>query len=203
MPIQRAQVTIYPTSNTVRDAATNTFYFDCTNTLANYQEIALRLGVFYQSLVGLYSNLVRQSLHDVKVYNNAAAAPNPPVFSTTFAFPTAPAGSPLPTECAIVSSFKSPTVPGVSLARQRGRIYLGPLNTNTSGTDARPTNATLTTVSNAMQALNTDRDPRWVVWSATQNDFFPITQGFIDNEYDTQRRRGRRSTTRTVWSQVA
>lgn len=124
----------------------------------------------------------------------------------------------LPAEVAIVASFHgdltdipetaaNPTPPPAIIrpaSRRRGRIYLGPLNT-AAGAQGGPNNdLLLSTVSAvvvaAMADLEADNDDlQWVVYSPTGGELHQVVGGYVDNAFDTQRRRGSAATARFSW----
>lgn len=130
----------------------------------------------------------------------------------------------LPRECAAVLSLHADlsglaeSVPGgVSgpkgdthpAARRRGRIYLGPLNSAAlgAGTNGPGLAAAFRTAATAAAhdlahtaAAAGSGDASWCVWSRTTHKLFPITGGFMDDAFDTQRRRGIGASTRTLWT---
>lgn len=90
-------------------------------------------------------------------------------------------------------------------ARRRGRIYLGPLHAS-AGAAGGP-NADLL-VSTAFQDVvlaaateleNTNVNLQWVVASDTAGEVYQVVGGWMDNAFDTQRRRGSAATVRTLW----
>lgn len=130
----------------------------------------------------------------------------------------------LPRECAAVLSYHSSltglaedTPGGVAgprgdahpAARHRGRIYLGPLSNNSLGAGTNgpglsdnlrdvATKAAkqflITAASTALEGL------AWSVWSRTNNLLTPIIAGWMDDAFDTQRRRGILASVRTAFS---
>lgn len=90
-------------------------------------------------------------------------------------------------------------------ARRRGRIYLGPLNVNTvDGTSGRPSASFRTSVAAAGVRLRDNLDLQtggiqWVVFSPTDWVARPVVNGWVDNAFDTQRRRGVAASSRTTW----
>jgi len=138
------------------------------------------------------------------------------------------AGQPLPQEVALCMSFKSADEDG-PLRRRRGRIYIGPLGEahNAEAVDGagRPTEVLINAINFAAsrlqdQASDIATEPvgsstPWVVysrpttdaWNATHpgderlsGSFHRVTDGWVDNEWDTQRRRGLKATTRSTWA---
>lgn len=114
----------------------------------------------------------------------------------------------LPSECAVVSSFHGellsvPEHQGATnpRARRRGRIYVGPLNTFALTNDAngKPTvsGALVTTIVEAQESVSDSN--AHVVWSRVEQDTHQVIGGWVDNEFDTQRRRGNEANARTTW----
>jgi hypothetical protein len=142
---------------------------------------------------------------ELRSYHLGDAEPRQPQISRHDILGTAPSAS-LPSEVAVTMSFSG----GVGLPRQRGRVYIGPLMAggavlNQSDQNGRPR------VEDAMRLVLTqaalrmsgggDTEPaRWVVYSPTNNSSVLVTRGFVDDAFDTQRRRGEEAVTRTSWS---
>jgi hypothetical protein len=203
MPNYAVQVTIWPTSNLQADASTNTW--SCVgDDAAAASDFTNSVLDFYKTLVTLYPNTVRQTDHTYKIYNRADPIPRVPVEEGTWSFTGAPTGTPLPPEVALCTSFQADPESGVSQARKRGRVYLGPLKDAGLGTDGRPSSSILTLIEGAAQTLLDESvaatNYYWSVYSAVASDSFEVSNGWIDNEYDTQRRRGRVPTTRNLFA---
>lgn len=203
MPSYFTQVTLWPSNNLLADASTNTWAVDADDVTA----LGLfhdELETFYTSIQGQYPSLVRQTDHEIVSYNRADPTPRAPVLSTKFDFVGSPTGDSLPPECAMCVSFQGNPMSGSNQARRRGRVFIGPLRESTLHTDGRPTAATVTALKNAGQTLLTNSNSattwKWQVWSTAGNGDTQITNGWVDNEYDTQRRRGRVATSRTTFT---
>lgn len=116
---------------------------------------------------------------------------------------------PLPQEVSVCSSFFASGYPDVSPTpgRLRGRVYIGPLGFNTiagvaEGLPSRPGTEIIDLIAATTQRLVGDLDAdghALCVWSRVDGVFRPVVGGWVDNEWDTQRRRGRKRTTRTMW----
>lgn len=109
---------------------------------------------------------------------------------------------PLPAEVALCLSLYTP----LNTQRGRGRIYIGPLNQATdetgAGNDSHPTAAVLNSIAGAAARLAdaaVSAGCSWQVLSRMAGNITEITHGFIDNAWDTQRRRGIAPSTRTGW----
>jgi len=118
----------------------------------------------------------------------------------------------LPEEVAVVLSYHSLLTnipqegPGVirPAARHRGRIYIGPLTSAAVSSDATthqtvvaPTlRQTLVDASTALLALP---DAQWMQWSRTSALATSVHGGFIDDSFDTMRKRGPKARSRSQW----
>jgi len=96
-------------------------------------------------------------------------------------------------------------------ARRRGRVFIGPLwdgtSASSSGNPARPS-ATfmedLRLAADRLMILSDDATTwKWVVPHAAESAGWtsvPVIGGWVDNEFDTQRRRGLVATTRSTFA---
>jgi hypothetical protein len=118
------------------------------------------------------------------------------------------ASSAYPNEVAVCLSYYAEPLPGVNPQRLRGRVFVGPLNTD-AGTPTGPSGATpsedfigaLAAAGANLagnDALNT-AGVWWVVHSRAGDMFNIVYGGWVDNEFDTQRRRQVDATARIVW----
>lgn len=182
------------------------------------------LGALYDaigpSLSGKLSRTAGVVTH--QVYDLSRARPNPPIATYT---DTLPAKSTNyvdePLEVALVGSFQAAPLAGQVQARRRGRVYFGPFCTDPSSTDnSGPGSALCTLIANAMGAMHTSSEAsslcRWAQWSPTNAGGWmipgqsgppnldagvsPIANGWVDNDWDTQRRRGPEATARYTFS---
>lgn len=106
-------------------------------------------------------------------------------------------------EVALCLSFRG----GVNTARQRGRIYLGPLGYNDTDS-ARPEVSLITNALNLATAFSNlgGVDIDWCVHSPTTRagsldlgpSTHPVKLAWVDDAWDTQRRRGLRPLARTT-----
>jgi len=202
MPAYTTQFTLFPTSNLVADASTNTWSCQADNVAAlNLFDNALE--TFYESCRTLFPSTVRQTAHVIKSYDRSDPLPRAPVLIGAFAFSAAPTGNPLPPEVSLCGSFQAPPASGIPQARRRGRIFLGPLNIGTIAGTGRPTPGSVTILRNALEALRVASAAaatwEWSVFSTKNLVNYSITNGWVDDEYDTQRRRGRLPVVRTVF----
>lgn len=154
-----------------------------------------------------------------KVYDMDHAEPRTPVLVHTPPTPS-PANSAtaaLPSEVAVCLSYKATAVSGSNPARSRGRFFLGPLNTSILSADAsnsasRPLatarTAILECINRAADLAWTTYNWQWVGFSPTNNNtampsedpdaWYRINECWMDDAFDTQRRRGVAPTSRIV-----
>ncbi len=143
---------------------------------------------------------------EIRSYNlGQATLPRQP-FITKANLGTISDNLPLPSEVALCASFYS----GRNLPRRRGRVYVGPFQGGASEKDpntgaARPKAIVIQALLTSMQRLERGIPGgvlRWAVLSQADADLKNITAGWVDNAWDTQRRRGEAPTARTVWSSI-
>lgn len=126
----------------------------------------------------------------------------------------------LPFEVAVCSSVKANRTdhPG-PVGRRRGRFYLGPLTAfalqGTSGDSRVYPNPSDDLINQLKQAslyladggvsedgLSIGAAGEWCIYSRADHGTYPIKTGFVDNEFDTQRRRGTDPTARSTWTRA-
>ncbi len=132
---------------------------------------------------------------ETRVYDMADAKPRPvKAFGAPMA--TTGTGAAGPREVALCLSYFSER----NLPRFRGRLYIGPYRADFMG--ERPTTVMrdgLVTLAGQLAAIG-GVDVDWGLWSPTRNAFSKITAGWVDDEWDTIRKRGRKPTTRTTFT---
>lgn len=217
MGLLRAEFTSYFSDDLPRDMDVNTVYFRDSG-----QDGILEALGFVPSVAPDYNATALNwatAVHDFfanasifqpgrgvkcKLYDMGATKPRP-VLGQGDVGPTAArqSGSPGNPKVAFVVSFFG----GRNLPRQRGRNYLGPLGAGAAGSFS-PGSAERTQAINwctriaglQLQVPNpgTNSDVDWVVYSPTSNSSHKVTDGWVDDEWDTVRKRGERATTRTT-----
>ena len=159
---------------------------------------------FYDDMAGLIGNSIAQNGHEIKWYDlPGPGAPNYPIEIDVWNLAANPTTASLPHEVAVGLSFQGLKIPGQPQSRRRGRIYFGPL-TNTANDDGRPSSATRSTLATAAATLTSNLKAASVpgtlsVWSQVDAAAVTVVDGWVDNSFDTQRRRGVQPTTRQTW----
>ena len=196
MPSVRAMVIVPMDSAIPRDAAVNNFHATMGDVGSGCTAMALALGAFYQNIRTLFSSHVDHANIRAKFYNWDEPEPRAPVFDTLLGV-TGPTGSGTsPHELAICLSFQGDREAGRVQARRRGRVYIGPLQSAVSTFDGMVDVTLRDTLATAGGTLLTASGESsawtWVVHStrnlATPDT--PVTNGWVDNAFDIQRRRG-------------
>jgi hypothetical protein len=213
----RAQVVIPRDSAVPADYAINVLHFAApgVDDETDYANIVTRLTTFYQA-VDAYLSAATASPATVKLYSLLDPEPRAPVHTDSITL-TPGSGTGYPGEVAICCSFQGDLESGQLQARRRGRIYLGPLDADTGtgdGNDERVSSGVRTAICTAMDALATPGVDAvvWSVFSPTSagsppwdegtlsSSFVQVTNGWVDNAFDVQRRRGVAATARTTWT---
>jgi hypothetical protein len=203
MPFYTAQLVIPTADNVAANYATNTFHFEAA-TESTLPTVSTALRTAYAFFNTQISNLARTSNWQIKWYDDEDPEPRAPVLVDTFNASGLSGVPGLPPEVALCMSFQGTQVSGVNQARRRGRVYLPFMITGALGTDGRPAAATLTAaaaVGNSLvDASNASSDWSWTTFSRVAPGYATVVNGWVDNEFDTQRRRGRKATTRLVFN---
>lgn len=203
MPNYAVQIGLWPTSNLPADVVSNTWSCEADDDTAALDFANVVIDE-YQANYLFFPNTIRQNGHTVKIYDRADAPPRVPVTDTTWNLTGAPTADAAPPEIALCLSFQGVPESGVSQARKRGRIFFGPNRLPSLGTNGRPTSALVTALvgigQNILDASDAAADYTWTVYSSSTGDSFPVANGWVDDEFDIQRRRGRLAQARTTFS---
>jgi hypothetical protein len=203
MPFYSTMAIVKTVDNVLANYATNTWWCEADD-LTALQDFHDELVTFYQAIDGGMSNLVgTTNALELTSYLRTDPMPRPPVL-TTNATLTPGGGAPLPTEVSLCLSFQGSRMAGVPQSRRRGRVYIPFFGESGNDTDGRPTSGIVGTLAAAGDALLTASGAAatwsWVVYSEVEPGYTVVLNGWVDNEWDTQRRRGRPFTSRTVFS---
>lgn len=202
MPFYAAQMTLSMTSNVTADEVVNTLYFSGSTPSTDAGVIETLMEGLYDDLNSVYSVDVRQNNHVLKIFNLDDTKPRVPILETLYSFPAAPSTSSLPHEVALCLSFQAARQSGIPQARRRGRIYVGPLRTAAvaAGGEVQASVVTqLATIGDDFLTATAASAVVWGVYSTVDQDLYAVANGWVDNAFDTQRRRGTTATARTVF----
>lgn len=158
------------------------------------------------------SNLVTVRYYDVDGHLNGSPAGSPErVDAAAFSLGGSSSSTGLPSEVACCITLYADYLGDVEFApgarpraRDRGRLYIGPLNTAAQTTAigrTRPDPAMITDFAeSAARLARAPMGPKLVVWSRRSATVKPVTRVSVDDAFDTQRRRGIDATTKTFRS---
>lgn len=199
----RAQVILHTADAIPENFVTNSWCFRLDASGGSGAVLTPILKAFYDSLVSYYSPVITQNGHEIKYSLLPGTPPNYPYDIDVFNLGAAPAGGMLPDEVAVCLSFQGLKAAGAPQARRRGRVYIGPLDT-AAATNNRPAAAFMTAMANAATTLKAAVEAVsvtsfWCIWSVADGASVIVEDGWIDNAFDTQRRRGVLPTSRTTF----
>lgn len=212
MPVTVAiRATFKAASNIAADNTSNTFHFSWSgsgdpanldNPLDMLEDLYCTVAPGSTLALGRYINGSMSRQVTLTAYNLNDPEPRVPIAERFITLPAITSGTELPAEVALVASFQATPLPGLNQRRRRGRVYLGPLQH--PGTTARnPQAQMLLNVTAQFAELKAASDAsvnwEWGVFSTVNQSFSAVTSGWVDNTWDTQRRRGPRPTARTTF----
>jgi hypothetical protein len=199
MALVRAQVSAALDTTLPRDRVVNVTHFNVRGAFATF-------GTDFQNLCN--------DLHDIfvnnwysppgsmevitKMYNLDDPEPRAPKASRTTGAAVARSAN-VPREVALCLSFYAER----NLPRSRGRIYLSPAALGSSSLSAKPTTTMMNqalAIADALSGLG-GIDVDWCVFSRMDNSFKKVTNAYVDDEWDVQRRRGLRASNRVARAQ--
>lgn len=204
-------------TNLPRDVAVNTFAMDVAGDPG--LGLATALVDFYNADTGGRSASIASWLSPVidrssdacsiefYALNLASGETGPPTGIQQFTLGPTTADAGLPQECAVCLSYFNNETPAVPLKRRRGRIWMGPLVgavlSNLDGGLPSVANQFAEDLAIAARELKSDLNDigaTWSVWSRSDAALYEITDGWVDNEFDTMRSRQVDATFRTTFT---
>jgi hypothetical protein len=211
MPIVRILNTWTAASGDPADNVTNTFHMLDEAGLSNPTNMANLVWDFYATDAGLGAITDFFTIGQLtgvcvqKLYNLDDALPRAPILEVDRFVPLT-SGDGLPSEVSLCMSYQGAKVSGENQARRRGRIYLGPFKVSANN-NGRPSGdlvgALAGQAAELLAASNSSLNERWVVYSPTSDAAVQVVGGWVDNAWDTQRRRGVSPTDRLDWGPVS
>lgn len=219
MPDLRAIVTIPFLSGLPEDVSVNVLHFSsassddaATDVIRNHvvelYNTAPPLGFSGNALPAIssyYSNACSRAANacSVKVYDLADAMPRVPRERLWTLGPSSnAAGKEVPAEVAVVGSIYS----GLNRPRQRGRVFFGPFHEAAMEDDpsfqrGRPALLLRDAIFSALRRLATKaaNTQNLAVYSRVDGVMRVVDHGWVDDAWDTQRRRGQEAAGRNAW----
>lgn len=215
--MMRAQAVFQGATNLPEDRFVNTFHAEWIAPYTDYATAAVQWAVavehFYvtagsngRSIGQLMSPFI--SKLDILVYDMSLPEGEREPYTLESTYTPTSGTNTMPEECAVCLTLHGapPITP-----RRRGRLFLGPFKHDSDVIDnanaSLPTRVNLEggqaigdTIKAAAVALRDYEGFNWAIRSVTPSEnYIPITGGWIDNAFDTQRRRGPDPTARLLW----
>lgn len=209
------------------DEVVNTWSFKHLSTAdhaADATAMVSRLTAFYTDILAHYSSRVNVDACRYRIFDLAESQPRIPFAEDQVDLGASTSSNvDLPPEVAICLSFKAASASGANARRRRGRVYIGPLQTTSTADYHEVLSTTVTAIGNAADVYiaGENDDLVWCVYSPYTHhgvpvgeklseaypevpgnllNAFPAVQTiWVDNAYDTQRRRGVKATSRTTY----
>lgn len=197
------------------DLVVNTWHFITPGSVADAAaDLTVNIDAFYTSIGSLLASSLTGT-GTIKYYDMEDPEPRSPVATGSVVFTTA--NNSLPGEVALVLSFQGPLVSGANQSRRRGRLFIGPLGTavaEASTGDVRPTASARNTLVTAAEALMDDTSLPGLIWTvfspttagpapwsegALEDAMTTVTNGWVNDAFDTMRSRGLRPSARTIF----
>lgn len=205
------RVVLESATNITRDNVSNTFCFftttvgtpDLSNPFDMLEDLYTVAAPGSTAALGSHINNSMKRSARIVAYNMEEPSPRAPFGERLITLPPIIGGyQECPAEVALAVSFQGTRESGVNQDRRRGRVFLGPLAVP-SGSLRTPPAQFLTNVRAQFQKLKDESDAslnwQWRVWSPSNDNSVLIDNGWVDNAWDTQRRRGPRPTARTTF----
>lgn len=204
MPDYRVMTRLPWQSGLPSDVTVNVWHFQAS-LVADLEDVFDALVLFYQTIDTNMSSLISNSADacSMSAYDLADPEPRAPKAERTFTLSLGT--NTLPPEIALCLSFQANQVSGQPQARRRGRVYLGPWSPGvTQSNTGRPTSGLVDAIRDAAQVLLDASQAAggwaWQIFSPTNNNSPLVDNGWVDDEWDIQRRRGRLPTERLTFS---
>lgn len=189
------QITIQGLSNLPKDRYVHTLHFDGDDWDGTQtDELWSKWEALKDQVLGGYS----QTGHRIACYE---PGPNPtgPYFAKDYTVAAASTNSAV-TEVALCLSYAAADDPDASTPRRRGRIYLGPFASGIANL-SRPGQTVMDAAlayGEGIAQVGIGQNVTWSLYSPTDATYAKIESIWVDNAWDTQRRRGLEPTVRTV-----
>lgn len=216
MTTYRLQHAFQGRSGDAKDTYVNTFHFIGTpsNEATALAALAEAVKDFYAWPLTWMSNFALGPGRTIKVYDlsdpvDSANGVTRPTHYEEIQFTEVGSNAgkdPLPEEVAVCLSFEGLTIAGGNRARRRGRLYIGPFNTDAlDGADSNAqcfvNNSLATSLTSGASQLMTDALAAgftWCIHSTVNNNDVTLARVWVDNSFDTVRGRGKPATARVV-----
>lgn len=196
------------------DAVVNTFAFDsysvgiATAVEAFYNGANVHHPLAYNLALTLDRSAGKAKLNVYDITGHLDGSPHGvPIEMDTFTLGASSGDAALPADVCVGLSFHADiTYTGRKAARQRGRVFLGPMadnasvvNQNATTKEAEVGTAFTDDLLSAAATLLA-AEPTWSVWSRADAALHAVIGGWVQNRFDSQRRRRTAATSRRFFT---
>jgi hypothetical protein len=206
----KAMITISAANGLIEDAVVNTWGLgmEVADEVVGFSQFKTAIQNFYGAIITSLATTHVWNTPTIKLYRLSDPKPRTPAISDVLAVPGTKAGTTSPAELALCVSFQGGAASGLNQRRRRGRIYLGPFaGSATDGLTGRPSSSFITSVRTAAGNLLTASKGtglwNWSVISTVAGPPYSpveVLNGWVDDAWDIQRRRGIRPATRGAFT---
>ncbi len=195
MPDIDYQVILHNANQLPEDRYVNTLYFNEPSQGTPDLTVTMdRIKAAYATNLG---GLIGGQVNGLTIKTYAPGLnPGGPLVTKDYGFDPSAAGG--PAEVALCLSYYA----GQNSPSKRGRVYIGPFAASALGGE-RPSDGTITSLLNwaaAIKAAGAGSVSNWVQHSRKNGSYNAVTNWYVDNAWDTQRRRGAKPTGRATGS---
>lgn len=213
--ITKAVVSLQHTSGLPEDVSQNTFYFTGVSGAGDETTLFGLLEDFYNvdapteggNIAELLSTRVSRAAdaHRIELFDAQAGGSPFAQNEWTLGAAYQPTQGDFPDEVAICLSFHGsydglPEESGLTRprSRRRGRVYIGPVtgNAGLAGVVIPAVQQRIAQVGARLRADALAAGMPWVVYSSTSDIAHQVVEGWVDDAFDIQRRRGRKASSR-------
>lgn len=197
-------------TNRPEDRMVNTFHFRNLGPATDYDNVRDIIQNFYTADNPFNNNAIKDyfalgmltGAFTIQCYALTDPKPRAPKYLSSGSTVIG-SSSGLPAEVALVFSFQAEAESGELQRRRRNRVYLGGFSSNVND-DGVPVGELVETMlfSGRQMLLEAQASSswEWVVYSPTDDAIHTVSNGWVDNAWDTQRRRGKIPTARGIFN---
>jgi len=193
MPHLKVVVSAEADSAFAKDRIVNVVHFNVTSLTPDEDQICQDVGSLFLSKI--YNNYAGRKI-EVTSYDAEGTKPVYPNGHATINPLGEPLASGSPREIALCLSFYATR----NVPRRRGRLYISMIGNNPEVLNLRPQATARNRLLDLADGLAGIGGPNvdWEVWSQVEKKGYPVTTAWVDDEWDTMRSRGLRSTLRSI-----
>lgn len=198
------QVAFAMDNNDPADTVINTWHFGVEPSVTTpWTTIEPMLNTFYQAFDQFMSSRARGRAPTTKWYFLNDPKPRTPLHEGSLSGSIAGGSDDGAPELAVVLSYHALYQSGISKARKRNRVYLGPwvkaACDNSGLVDSALQAAIVGAAGTFLTTMAAQSDMDWIAYSQVTGGGTEVVGGWVDNAWDIQRRRGIRPTVRSTF----